>query len=168
MKWTFKTVLQMAAIVAMAGVVFVLALLQYQWTGEISRTEQERLQATLAASVRNFSQEFSYDFQRMCEALEIDPENSPSDFESLLLRQYAGWSKTAAHPNLIASVYIWRTDGAKGPYLEYLDTHAGRFEQVTWPESLESLRGFLSLQAQKFTFVMPDREAVYYPWASQT
>ncbi len=165
MKWTFKTVLQMAAIVAMAGVVFILALLQYQWTGEISRTEQERLQATLAASVRNFSQEFSYDFQRMCEALEIDPENAPSDFESLLLRHYAGWRNTAAHPNLIASVYIWRTDGAKGPYLEYLDTQAGRFEQVTWPENLESLRGFLSLQAQKFTFVMPDREAVYYPWA---
>jgi len=164
MKWTYKTLLELAAIVAMVVVVFVLALLQYQWTGEISRTEQERLKAALATSVRNFSQEFSYDFQRMCEALEIDPEASPSEFETLLLRQYSAWTKTTTHPDLIANLYIWRTDGPRGPYLELMDLQSGHFQQVAWPAQLESLRGFLAQQAQKFTFVMPDREAVYYPW----
>src|ERR1700691_6151228 len=104
MKWTFKTLLELTAVTAMMAVVFVLALLQYRWTGEISRTEQERLTAALATSVRNFSQEFSYDFQRLCEGMEIDPEASSSDFEALTLRQYANWAKASTHPQLVADL----------------------------------------------------------------
>jgi signal transduction histidine kinase len=164
MKWTFKTLLELTAVAAMIAVVFVLALLQYRWTGEISRTEQDRLKAALATSVRNFSQEFSYDFQRLCEAMEIDPEASPSDFEALTVRQYQNWSKASAHPQLVADLYMWRTDDRRGPYLEHLDRRSNRFEQISWPAGLESLRQFVAVQAQQLSFVMPNREAVYYPW----
>jgi len=164
MKWTFKTLLELTAVTAMMAVVFVLALLQYRWTGEISRTEQERLTAALATSVRNFSQEFSYDFQRLCEGMEIDPEASPSDFEALTLRQYANWAKASTHPQLVADLYIWRTDDPRGPYLEHLDRRNNRFEQIAWPAELGSLRQLVAVQAQELSFVMPDREAVYYPW----
>ena len=109
MKWTLRTALELVAILAMMAAVFVLAVLQYRWTAEISSTEQERQKATLAANVRNFTQEFSYDFQRLCESLEIDPETSSSEFEILAQQQLSNWAKAASDADLIAGLYIWRT-----------------------------------------------------------
>jgi signal transduction histidine kinase len=164
MKWTYKTVLELIAILAMAAVVFVLGLLQYRWTGEISRTEQERLKNSLAASVRNFSQEFSYDFQRLCEGMEIDPEAPSSDFEGQLQRQFANWRRATSNPDLVASLYIWRTDNPRGPYLEIFGRESTAFQQIAWPAELGSLQQFLTAQSQKLSYVMPNRDAVYYPW----
>ena len=74
MKWTKRSALEFAAALVMTAAVITLAILQYRWTGQISRVEQQRLKAALAASVRTFDEEFSYQFQRLTEAFEIDPE----------------------------------------------------------------------------------------------
>ena len=64
MKWSKRSVMELGAILGMVAVVCTLAVLQYRWTGEISRSEQQRLKANLGTSVRGFEQEFSYDFER--------------------------------------------------------------------------------------------------------
>src|SRR5580698_7163211 len=120
MKWSNRTLIELIAIVAMTAVVFVLAILQYQWTGQISRTEQERLQSSLSASVGNFNQEFSYDFERLCEGFLVDPELPPSALEARVLRLYSDWNKTASSPKLLAGVYLWKMDGPHGPMFESL------------------------------------------------
>ena len=73
MKWTKRSALEVAAALVMTAAVITLAILQYRWTGQISRVEQQRLKAALASSVRTFDEEFSYQFQRLTEAFEIDP-----------------------------------------------------------------------------------------------
>ena len=62
MNWQKRFGVELIAVIVMIAVVSVLAVYQYRWTGEISRTEQARLRNSLATSVRNFDQEFSYDF----------------------------------------------------------------------------------------------------------
>ena len=74
MMWRKRFGVELIAVLVMIAVVSVLAVYQYRWTGEISRTEQTRLRNSLATSVRNFDQEFSYDFQQLCESFELDPE----------------------------------------------------------------------------------------------
>ena len=75
MMWQKRIGVELIAVLAMILVVSVLAVYQYRWTGEISRTEQVRLRNSLATSVRNFDQEFSYDFQQLCESFELNPES---------------------------------------------------------------------------------------------
>ena len=67
------------------AVVAVLAVLQYRWTGTISQADQQRLKVGLDTSVRNFNQEFSYDFERLCEGFEVDAEAPASTIETRLL-----------------------------------------------------------------------------------
>src|SRR5271169_4563826 len=101
MNWTNRPRGEMVAILVMIAVVSLLAAFQYRWTGEISRTEENRLKVSLATSVRNFDQEFSYDFQQLCESFEIDPEAEASGLESRVARQFLNWSKSSPHPEIV-------------------------------------------------------------------
>ena len=163
-KLTGRSAMEMIAIAVITAVVLTLAVLQYQWTGKISQTEQERLKAALATSVRNFNQEFSYDFQQLCESFEADPEAPASTLDTRVLQQHDDWMKKTARAPLLGGLYIWRTAGTRGSSLESFNPAEGRFREVAWPPHLASLRGFLVQQVEEIPSPVSDREAVYYPW----
>ena len=144
MKWRKRFGVELIAVIVMIAVVSVLAVYQYRWTGEISRTEQARLRNSLATSVRNFDQEFSYDFQQLCESFELDPEAGPSAIESRVTRQQASWTRTSAHAELVKSLYIWKTDSSKAATLEFFDPADNRFHDANCPPELESMHRFLT------------------------
>ena len=168
--------MELAAILGMVAVVCTLAVLQYRWTGEISRSEQQRLKANLTTGVRGFEQEFSYDFERLCETFEIDPEVSPASLENRVLRQQSDWERNASRPALIAGVDIWKLEEGHASF-ETFEAKGGtsgegsgkRFlEAAAWPERLGSLLPYLERQAQLLNArVTGDREALYYPWTFQ-
>jgi signal transduction histidine kinase len=164
MKWQKRFGVELIAVIVMIAVVSILAVYQYRWTGEISRTEQARLRNSLATSVRNFDQEFSYDFQQLCESFELDPETDPSTVESRMSRQLAAWNRTSAHSELVKDLYILKEGGAGAPVLEFFDPAEDRFRDVSWPPVLESLRQYLNTRSESLSSVTDDREAVYYPW----
>jgi signal transduction histidine kinase len=164
MMWRKRFGVELIAVIAMIAVVSVLAVYQYRWTGEISRTEQARLRNSLATSVRNFDQEFSYDFQQLCESFEIDPEAEPSSIESRVARQEASWTRTSTHAELVKGLYVWKTGSSKAATLESLTPNDNRFHDANWPPELESLHRFLTERVEFFSRAIDDREAVYYPW----
>lgn len=164
MRWTKRSLIELSAILATMVVVLVLAILQFQWTGEISGTEQQRLKSALATGVRNFTDEFSFDFQQLCARFEVDPEPPASTLEARLARQYGSWQRTASRAGLVANIDIWKIEGPRGPYLESLDSSGQRFEEVAWPSRLSALREFLNQRQRRLPSTIPDREAVYYPW----
>jgi signal transduction histidine kinase len=159
-----RTVLQLTAIVAMGTVVLVLGILQYRWTSEIGRTEHERLKSVLETSVRDFNQEFSYDFERLGEGFEIDPEEPASTINARVLRQYFSSTRTTPRPDLIAGLYLWRADNKTAPYLESLDLETKQFQKAPWPKQLESLKPSLEKQLGQLPASMSGHEATYYPW----
>jgi signal transduction histidine kinase len=164
MMWRKRFGGELIAVIVMIAVVTVLAVYQYRWTGEISRTEQARLRNSLATSVRNFDQEFSYDFQQLCESFELDPEADPSAVESQVARKQAYWNKVSSHAQIVDGLHIWRMASADAPVFESLAESDDEFHKVAWPAQLESLRPFLTQQFEKALSVTDDRDAVYYPW----
>src|SRR5690348_3394849 len=164
MKWSKRAALELATILGMVAVVCTLAVLQYRWTGAISRSEQQRLKANLATGVRGFEQEFSYDFERLCEAFEIDPEVSPSSLETRILRQQSEWERMASRPALLAGVDIWKLEEGHASF-ESFEASGKRFVEAAWPERLAGMRPYLERQAQLLNArVIGDRQALYYPW----
>lgn len=167
MKWSKRSAIELAAILGMVAVVCTLAALQYRWTGEISRSEEQRLKANLTTSVRGFEQEFSYDFERLCEAFEINPEVPPSNLPNVLLREQSDWQRVALRPALLAGVDIWQLNEGHSSF-ESFDASEKRVVEASWPARLDSLRSYLERQAQLLNArVIGDREALYYPWAFQ-
>src|SRR5271170_6822842 len=118
MMWRKRFGVELIAVLVMIVVVSVLAVYHFRWTGEISRTEQTRLRNSLATSVRNFDQEFSYDFQQLCESFELDPEAESSAIESHVARLQANWDRTSTHAELVRGLYIWRPGSPDGANLE--------------------------------------------------
>jgi signal transduction histidine kinase len=167
MKWSKRAALELATILGMVAVVCTLAVLQYRWTGEISRSEQQRLKTNLTTGVRGFEQEFSYDFERLCEAFEVDPQVLPSGLEASVIRHQNEWASMASRPALLAGMHIWKLEEGHASF-ESFDASGRRFAEVPWPERLASLRPGLERQAQLLNArVIGDREALYYPWSFQ-
>lgn len=156
--------MELIAAVVMIAAVSVLAVYQYRWTEEISRTEQARLRNSLATSVRNFDQEFSYDFQHLCESFELDPEAEHADIEARVARQQANWIRTSAHAEFVRDLYIVKTKSSGETGLEIFSQVDNRFHDGAWPPELQSLHRYLAERGEFASTAVDDRQAVYYPW----
>jgi signal transduction histidine kinase len=164
MKWTKRSVLELIAVLAMTAVVLTLAVLQYKWTKAISTVEQARMEGALDASVKNFNQEFSYDFDRLCESFEISPETPASPAEALVVGRYDSWITTTSRSDFVSGVYVWRIGGDRGPTLESLDLDNRQFQRASWPVNLSPLEQSIAGQAARLPSSVSDREAEYDPW----
>jgi signal transduction histidine kinase len=164
MIWRRRFGIEIVAVIVMALVLCVLAIYQYRWTGEISRTEQTRLRNSLATSVRNFDQEFSYDFQRLCENFELDPEAQTSSAESRVTSAAATWDVKSDNARLVDGLFIWKTESSNADNLEAFDKTDHRFHDAMWPPDLGSLRHVLEKRDGLHSSRMDDREAIYFPW----
>jgi signal transduction histidine kinase len=164
MKWTRRSLSELIAVIAMTAVVLTLGILQYKWTGQVSEVEQARMEGALDTSVKNFSQEFSYDFDRLCESFEINPEVPGATAESQVLERYTTWIKTTSRSGFVSGVYLWKWGVRQGPLLESLDLDDKRFQEAAWPSRLEALHEFAEQQVARFPSPITDRDAASYPW----
>ncbi len=167
MKWTKRSVLEFFAVLAMTAVVLTLAILQYKWAKAISTVEQARLEGALDASVKNFNQEFSYDFDRLCESFEVSPVTPVSPAEDLVVSRYATWIKTTSRSDFVSGVYVWKSRGDRQPTFESLDLDSRLFQQAPWPAHLMPLQESISRQAARLASPIAEREAEDYPWTFQ-
>ena len=155
---------ELIAVVLMTAAVVILAVLQYRWTTEISRSEQTRLQGELRTSVRNFDQDFSYDLERLCESFEIDTEAPKSTLETRVLQHYTTWTNKSVSPGMVAGLHIWKMDNSGAFHLESFNQDSRRFESAAWPARLEPLHQFLRSREDDLFFFEDDRDAMNLPW----
>ena len=128
-------------------------------------TEQERLKAALATSVRNFSQEFSYDFQQLCESFEVEPEASYVGFLRFSrCGRYEDGTRPRALPSWLLICTCGERTGARGLIW---NLRSGR--AIASRDRLARRAGIAAAisgpsRRQKCCRLSSDREAVYYPW----
>ena len=163
-RWSPRFLAELLAIAVMAAIVVTLGVVQYRWAGQISRTEQQRLQSALETGVRNFSQEFSYDFQQLCESFQFEMAGPANTLETRLLVQYGSWSRVSSTPNLVSGVHVWRADPARAGYLASYEESTRSFRDGPWPDRFAPLRQFLVTEFAGLARGIPDREAYYHPW----
>jgi signal transduction histidine kinase len=165
MKWTKRSVLELFAVIAMTAVVLTLGILQYKWTGEIGQVEQARMEGALDTSVKNFSQEFSYDFDRLCESFEIGPETSADKAEAEILDKYVTWIRTTSRSGFVSGVYLWRLPGERsGESFRSIDLDNKKFVEAVWPERLDPVEEFVKLRVPGISVPLPERDALASPW----
>ena len=163
-RWSPRFLAELLAIAVMTAIVVTLGVVQYRWAGQISRTEQQRLQSALETGVRNFSQEFSYDFQQLCESFQFEMAGPANTLETRLLVQYGSWSRVSSTPNLVSGVHVWRADPARAGHLASYEESTRSFRDGPWPDRFAPLRQFLVAEFAGLARGIPDREAYYHPW----
>jgi signal transduction histidine kinase len=134
-----------AAIPVLTIVLIVLAVLQYKWSGQISTANRAQMQASLQAALFGFRMDLTRELSAV--ALEVRSAmdaagGDPQEFAPKLRH----WQETAAHPGLVASVYVWDMDlkDQRNNRLLQVNTAKETAEVVAWPPLLEPLHQHLT------------------------
>lgn len=127
---------------ALAGVLIALGVLQYRWSGEVSDATRAQMQSGLQTSLFGFRQDLARELGAAC--LELRPSGDvtrrllPSEFS----QQFQHWQQTAAHPSLVAQVYVWRNASGSAQLLR-LDPNQNQLQPTQWPPAFSQLRQHL-------------------------
>ena len=147
----------------LAVMLVVLAALQYQWSGQVSEAQRERIQATLRTAMNQFREDLHYELGSVCSAFEIDPSDESSvaerapvgrkgvsrDADGIRRNDYAEryqeWRRRTPYPDLIANMFLWemRPTGAR---LFRLSQSTGKLEAADCPPRSGGLCGEARLE----------------------
>ncbi|MGH9386744.1 MAG: sensor histidine kinase [Vicinamibacterales bacterium] len=83
-----------------------LAWLQYQWVGQLSQTERERMQRTLRTAASQFGIEFDTELSKALVSLQVDGPALLEDNWTTYAQRYSGWSDAAAEPKVVRDVLL--------------------------------------------------------------
>lgn len=123
----------------LAGLLGVLAAVQYSWLGRLSDAERERLRSSLEARADQFTVDVDREVTRSYLLLQVDYDSVERRDWSAFAARWDRWKATAAHPGLVAAVYLSETlDGV--PALSRFDPPSRGFVPAEWPEGLAGVR----------------------------
>jgi signal transduction histidine kinase len=132
--------LSAVVVVPAAVIVIVLALLQYNWSNQVSEATSLRLADSLQMSMINWHLDFFRVFSQVCLNLGIDPDGNPPPDVQELARSFAEWKAGAAYPDLVSDFYILPSEKTlHGAVLRY-DAGTKRLEPAGQPEVLQGLQ----------------------------
>ncbi len=134
---------------AALGLLMLLAFLQYQWIGQLSQAEQERLQAHLRAALWRFTQEFNAELARIPLALLLGRPSPPGRELADLAERYQSWRDVAAYPELVREFWVTGGGAAGLDQIWAYQPRSARFEPASWPERLSALRVRLQARADE-------------------
>src|SRR3972149_5154674 len=83
---------------ALLALLFVLAWLQYRWTGALSRAEAERLRSGLRSSLARFGGELDFELARVLRAFSM---RSPAELPEAL----ADFRRQSHYPEIVSELY---------------------------------------------------------------
>src|SRR5688572_2201666 len=94
-------------VVAAALLVLIVALatLQYQWLGQISDAERDRMTSNLGAHSVGLAQEFDHELTRAYATFQLDASASDENLVAKLAARHERWAATARYPRMVREVY---------------------------------------------------------------
>jgi signal transduction histidine kinase len=153
---------RVSAVTILVGIVMLLvptlAWMQYQWLGQLSTAERERMQRTLRNAASQFATEFDGELSRTLVSLQVNGETIRDQNWARYAQQYSRWSNTATEPRLVKDVWLVDTlpgtpipafDGNDPIPVERLrlrkwNVQALTFEDAAWPDDLLKVRESLA------------------------
>jgi len=156
---------RVSAVTILVGIVMLLvpalAWMQYQWLGQLSTAERERMQRTLRTAAAQFATEFDGELSRTLVSLQVDGQTIRDQNWAAYAQRYSAWMSSASEPRLVREV--WLVDTLPGtPLPDPMSLERGAaipidrlrarrwnpgtlsFEESPWPEDLLKVRDSLA------------------------
>ncbi len=124
---------------ALVVLLVVLATLQYRWTGELGRAEEEQLRTSLNRAAAGVAADFDRELGRVFfHFLQIP---SP-DVEASLAARLSTWRAQPPYPEMLRQLLLVERggDGDGDVAVRAFDEAAGAWRPVVWPAELAGLR----------------------------
>jgi len=115
-----------------------LAILQYRWVGQVSTAERERMQRNLRNAAAQFREGFDGEIVRAVISLQVGPQTAQEGASDRYTDRYDTWLNTAAHPQVVAAIFVLDEDRGLRLRRWNADTHT--FDLTDWPSVLARWR----------------------------
>ena len=152
---------RVSAVTILVGLVMLLvpalAWMQYQWLGQLSTAERERMQRTLRTAAAQFATEFDTELSRTLISLQVDGPTLRDQNWTAYAQRYSQWSASTTEARIVRDV--WLVDTIPGTDLPGFEAGAVippdrlrvrkwnaqtiTFEDAAWPEDLLQMRDSL-------------------------
>jgi signal transduction histidine kinase len=151
-----KSIISIVVAAALAGILTLLAWLQFNWVNKVAQAERERMESSLETAIVRFRWDFYSQLLHVCSAFQVDQGGLSKDTLQAYADRYDDWMHASTRPRLVSSLWVWKAQGAAGRRLFRLNPVSGRFESAGWPVELEPLRAhFQQYPARFFRYVGP-------------
>ncbi len=130
--------MQLAVVLALAGLLFTLASFQYTWLGQLSEREQERMRRSLDYATRAVRGEFDNELAELYRAFQVDYREDGT-FPEQLAEHYADRIETIEGPDILEKIYWVNLNEETGLVLQEF-TGVGLATLDEWPEDIAPLR----------------------------
>lgn len=122
-----------------------LAWLQYQWVGQLSQAESERMQRTLRTAASQFAVDFDSEISRTLVGLQVEASMLRDRNWPAFAERYSAWSDASVSPKLVRNLLL-----VEHMQLHRWNTQTLVFEPLEWPADLLPLRDSLASHATTF------------------
>ena len=153
---------RVSAVTVLVGLVMLLvpalAYMQYQWLGQLSTAERERMQRTLRTAAAQFAMEFDTELSRALVGLQVDGATIRDENWTGYAQRYSAWTNGTTEPRLVREVLL--VDTLPGTELPVMGSQAAipadrlrvrrwntqslTFEPAEWSDDLMSIRTSLA------------------------
>jgi signal transduction histidine kinase len=126
-----------------------LAVLQYQWVGELSTAARERLQRNVRIAAAQFREGFDGEIIRAAMNLQVGPATVREGVSERYSDRYNAWLNTAGHPQIVSNVLV--VDGNQGVLrLRRWNPDLDALEPIEWRPPLEMWRAQIEQEFRDF------------------
>ena len=164
---------RVSAVTVLVGLVMLLvpalAYMQYQWLGQLSTAERERMQRTLRTAAAQFATEFDTELSRALVSLQVDGATIREGNWTSYAQRYSAWTTNATEPRLVRDVLLVDTlpgtelpaIGSSDPVpvqqlrLRRWNAQALTFEPADWTADLTTIRASLATHFISFQIERP-------------
>ena len=129
------------------GLIALLATLQYQWLGQISGAERERMKATLHARATTYAEDVDRELTRAYLLFQLDPLHAEHGAAAAVAARHDRWLATSRFPRLVKDVYIIPAQTAPGEFVpvQRYDASTRFLQPAEWPEAAAPIRKRMEL-----------------------
>jgi signal transduction histidine kinase len=126
-----------------------LAVLQYQWVGQLSTASRERLQRNVRIAAALFREGFDGELIRAALNLQVGPATVREGVSERYSDRYNAWLNTAGHPQIVSNVLV--VDGDTGQLrLRRWNPDVDALEATEWRAPLDKWRAQIEQEFDDF------------------
>lgn len=125
-------------VVGLLSLLVLLATLQYQWLGQISQAERERLERNLQTDTGRFAEDFNREMQAAYFNFQFDDSVWREQNWAVFNERYDFWRQKTAYPNLITNFYFVPNEMNANPWRYNAEKRV--FELTAWNEEFTKAR----------------------------